>query len=48
MRIIRFLLLALFILSSSAQAVASVHGCCPAADCGMVQCLDIGCAPAPA
>jgi len=46
MRIFRFLLLALFILSSSAQAVASVHGCCPAADCGMAQCMDMGCAPA--
>ncbi|MYM69850.1 hypothetical protein GTP45_23820 [Pseudoduganella sp. FT55W] len=45
MRIVRFLLLALFILSSSAQAMASVHQCCPAADCGIVQCLDMGCAP---
>ncbi|WP_343728324.1 hypothetical protein [Duganella sp.] len=45
MRRLRLLLLLIFVLSSSAQAMASVHKCCPSAACGMAQCVDLGCAP---
>lgn len=45
MRLFRLLLLALFILGSSAQAVTPVHKCCPSAACDIAQCIDMGCAP---
>ena len=45
MRFFRLLLLAWFILGSSAQAMASVHKCCPSAACSVAQCIDMGCAP---
>jgi len=45
MRTFRFLLLVLFILGSSAQAMAPVHKCCPSAACDLAQCIDMGCAP---
>jgi hypothetical protein len=37
--------MAWFILGSSAQAMASVHKCCPSAACSVAQCIDLGCAP---
>lgn len=45
MRLFRLLLLAWFILGSSAQAMAPVHKCCPSAACSVAQCIDMGCAP---
>lgn len=43
----RLLLLAFFfLLSTSAEAVASVHQCCPDLQCDIVHCLEMGCAPA--
>ncbi|MTV40428.1 hypothetical protein [Duganella radicis] len=46
MRRLRFLfLLLVFVLSSSAQAMASMHKCCPSAACDISQCIDMGCAP---
>lgn len=47
MRTFRLLLLALvFVLSTTASAVASVHKCCPDAACDIVHCIAMECAPA--
>lgn len=47
MRRFRLLLLALlFILSTSASAIAPLHQCCQQQDCGIAHCVDMGCVAA--